>query len=218
LHLRKVVQSTGLIVLLTLAAAITAPLACAAPSAPLGVVMQSQKALLGNVYLADGTSLYDGDTISTQGKGSLRVRLGLSQLFLGENSSVTLRRSGNGISAVLSSGSARFSNAAGTPLEFKVLDAVIRGKQESAAGQVAVIDADRFQVGSTSGTLTVDVNGDVRPVEEGTAYEATLSPADPQMPQPTGRRRSILLWIVIGLVAAGTIIAIHHATMSPHKM
>ena len=217
--MRKVVQTTGLIVLLTLALAINAGSAFAAPTAPLGVVVAGQKALLGAVYVADGTSLFDGDTVSTQGKGSLRIRLGASQLFLGENSTLTLLRSERGVTAKLLGGTARFAGAIGAPIELLVLDARIRGKQDGAAGQVTMISQDEFQVGATSGALTVDVNGDVRTVDENTAYDATLSPApDSGLPPGAAKRRSLILWILIGLAAIGTVIAVMHATMSHSRM
>jgi hypothetical protein len=216
---RKVVQTTALILFSALALAINAGAAHAAPTAPLGVVVVGQKALLGGVYIADGTSLFDGDTVSTEGKGSLRIRLGASQLFLGENSALTLLRSERGVTAKLLGGTARFSGAAGAPIELMVLDARIRGKQDTAAGQVTMISNDEFQVGATSGSLTVDVEGDVRTVDENTAYDATLSPvADNGFPVGAGRRRSLILWILIGLAAVGTVIAITHATMSHSKM
>ena len=214
--MRKVVQTTALILFSTLALAINAGRVDAAPTTPLGVVVAGQKALLGAVYVADGTSLFDRDTVSTQGKGSLRIRLGSSQLFLGENSTVTLLRSDRGVTAKLLGGTARFSGVAGAPIELMVLDARIRGKQDGAAGQVTMISQDEFQVGATSGALTVDVNGDVRTVDENTAYDATLSPApDNGMPVGAGRRRSLILWLLIGLAAIGTVIAVVHATMSP---
>ena len=213
--MRKVVQTTALILFSTLALTINAARADAAPTTPLGVVVAGQKALLGAVYVADGTSLFDGDTVSTQGKGSLRIRLGASQLFLGENSTLTLLRSERGVTAKLLGGTARFSGAVGAPIELLVLDAKISGKQDGAAGQVTVISKDEFQVGATSGALTVDVNGDVRTVDENTAYDATLSPApDNGMPVGAGRRRSLILWMLIGLAAIGTVIAVVHATMS----
>lgn len=217
--MRKVVQTTALILFSVLALAINAGPVGAAPARPLGVVVVGQKALLGNVYIADGTSLFDGDTVSTQGKGSLRIRLGASQLFLGENSTLTLLRSERGVTAKLLGGTARFSGAVGAPIELLVLDARIRGKQDSAAGQVTIISQDEFQVGATSGALTVDVDGDVRTVDENTAYDATLSAVpDSGLPPGAGKRRSLILWILIGLVAIGTVIAVMHATMSHSRV
>jgi hypothetical protein len=216
---RKVVQTTALILFSALGLAINAGSTHAAPTSPLGVVVVGQKALLGGVYVADGTSLFDGDTVSTQGKGSLRIRLGASQLFLGENSTMLLLRSERGVTAKLLGGTARFSGAPGAPIELVVLDVRIRGKQDSAAGQVTMISKDEFQVGATSGSLTVDVDGDVRTVDENTAYDATLSPAaDNGLPVGAGRRRSLILWALIGLAAVGTVIAITHATMSHSKV
>ncbi|HET9400290.1 MAG TPA: hypothetical protein VFO34_05000 [Candidatus Acidoferrales bacterium] len=214
----KLVQTTGLILILLLGVAVTCSAATTGANAPLGVIVIGQKAMLGSVPIADGTSLFDGDTVSTQDQGSLRISLGAAQVWLGQNSALSLHKTATGVEARLETGMMRFSGAAGAPLEFRVLDALVRPKQPTAAGQLAVITPTEFQVGSTSGTLTVDVDGDVRTVEESTAYDATLSSADPQMPQVAGRRHFILLWVIISLIAFGTVFAILHARMSPSHM
>lgn len=216
--MRKVVQTTGLVLILLLAAGVTCAAGTTAANAPLGVVVIGQKAMLGSVPIASGTSLFDGDTVSTQDQGTLRISLGAAQVWLGQNSALSLHKTAAGIEARLETGMMRFSGAAGAPLQFRVLDALVQPKQPTAAGQLAVITPNEFQVGSTTGTLSVDVDGDVRTVEESTAYDATLSSADPQMPQVAGHRRFILLWVIISLIAFGTIFAILHARMSPSGM
>lgn len=217
--MRKLLEATALIALSVLGLASTASAGLTSRSAPVGVVVVGQKALLGSIPLTAGTSLFDGDTVSTQGQGALRIRLGAAQLWLGENSSLTLQRSSQGaISAKLRAGTLRFSGAAGSPLQFGVLSALIRGKQPESAGQLAVIGANEFQVGATSGALIVDVDGDIRTVEESTAYDATLSDANPQMPFPAGHHPVILVWLLISLVAFGTVFAVIHARMSPSNV
>lgn len=216
--LPKVIQTTGFILILLLGVAVTCSTGTAATNAPLGVVVIGQKAMLGSIPIANGTSLFDGDVVSTQDQGTLRISLGAAQVWLGQNSALSLHKTATGIEARLETGMMRFSGAVGAPLEFRVLDALIRPKQPTAAGQLAIITPNEFQVGSTSGTLSVDVDGDVRTVEESTAYDATLSSADPQMPQVAGRRRFLLLWVIISLIAFGTIFAILHARMSPSRM
>ena len=211
----KVVQTTGLILLSILSLAITTAATPATTSAPLGVVEVGQKALLGSVPIVNGTSLFDGDRVTTEGQGSLRIRLGAAQVWLGENSALSFHRVPGGVSAKLESGQLRFAAALGPRLEFSVLAAQIRGNQPNAAGQLAVMAPNEFQVGATSGSLTVDVDGDVRTVDESTAYDATIGNADPQMPQIAGHRSFILLWVLISLIAFGTIFAIVHAKMSP---
>ena len=118
----------------------------------------------------------------------------------------------------LGSGTMRYSGAAGASLEIHALGAIIRAGAAASSGQITVVGPNEFQVGVTTGSLTVNVDGDTRAVPEGTAYDATLdSPSDPQSPVPTAKRRRILYWIIIPLIAFGTIYPLIRATMSPWK-
>lgn len=215
--MRKVVQKTRLILFLALGAIGTGA-ATSAANPPLGIVVVGQHALIGAVPITAGTSLFDGDSVSTQARGSLQIRVGSSQILLGENASLALRRTDRTVAIDLQSGSMRFSGAAGTPIEIHALGAIIRSGAAGSSGQIVVLGPNEFQIGAISGSLTVNVNGDTRTVPEGAAYDATLdSPADPQAPVPTAKRRQILYWIIIPLIAFGTFYPVYRATMSPSK-
>lgn len=212
----KVVQKTRLVVISTLASSIIAPALIAAQNPPVGIVVLGQHAFVAGMSLGGGTSLYDGDSVSTQSKGSLQIRIGASQIVLGENANLSLHRAEHSVTADLGAGTIRFSCAAGAPLEIHALGAVIRGRAGVSAGQIAIVGPNEFQVGSLSGALIVSVDGDTRTIAEGNAYDATLdSPADPQAPIPTARRRRILYFVIIPLIAFATIYPLLRLTLSP---
>ena len=192
-------------------AALLALFVCAAPAGaagsksappsnvPLGVVVTSERAVVSQVPAQPGTSLYDGDALVTDAKGSLRVRLGNSQLLLGGNTVVRLRASPAQVQAVLEQGVLRFS-VVGQPLTLQALAAIIR-PQQSSSGEVLILGPKEFQIGSTKGNLDVDIDGDSRVVSEATAYDVTLVPADPDAsPQTTGAGRVKGIWILIALI------------------
>jgi hypothetical protein len=216
MNLQKALRNMGPIGLLTCVSALLAHAAQAVPNAPLGVVVSSQHAVLGSAYIADGSSLFDGDTISTQEKGSLGIRIGDASLAIGENSTLTLCRDRRAIRAVLISGKAQFLITAGSHVVIDALGATISARQDSASGVISVLSANEFQIGATHGSLNVDVYGDIRVVEEGKSYDGTFgAAADDQMPVATAKPRKILVWLIVLGVAAPTSISVYRATLSP---
>jgi hypothetical protein len=210
----------GPLVLLTGVSALLAPGAYALPSAPLGVVVLSQRALLGGIYIVDGTSLFDGDTVSTHEKGLLRIRIGESSLAIGENSILTLRRTQQEIRLVLLSGKAQFSIAAKSDVVMDALGAAVSARTDSASGIIAVVGANEFQIASTHGSLKIDVDGDVRTVTAGMNYDVKLSASpEPAIPVSRGKKLKIASWTIIAVIAGVTALAVQRATLSrshPH--
>ncbi|HET9401982.1 MAG TPA: hypothetical protein VFO34_13625 [Candidatus Acidoferrales bacterium] len=214
----EVIRTARAIAVSALGCLISASATGAAPKGPLGIVVAGQRATVGDVPVAASTSIYEGDSVATQQKGFLQIRLEAAQLLLSENGSASLHRADRGIYAELSAGTLRFSGTPGVPIEIRALGAVIRGSSDASAGQIVVVGPSEFRIGATMGSLTVNVDGDIRTVTEGTAYDAVLDSDDPQGPIPTAKRRRLLYWIIVPLILAGTIIPVIRATMSPSKM
>lgn len=202
-----------MIVALVVCFAFSANSALAAPkvSAPVGVVMLGQGAQVSQITAQNGTSLYVGDTLSTDATGSLRVRFGTSQLMLGPQTVVKLADSTHGVTAVLQHGIVRFS-AAGSPIELRALEAIVH-PQADASGEMMVVGPREFQIGSTKGNLTVDIDGANKIVAESTAYDVTLEPM-PADPQTQGGGKVKGLWILIGGILVLTGLALYAATLS----
>lgn len=215
--MRRLIQ---LFAILSVVAVLVVPTAFATPnSAPMGVVTGAQRAMVGQISAADGTNLYDGDTVATEATGAMRLRFGASQMVLTGGTVVTLNKSAAGVSATLVSGMVRFSSVPGSLLELHTLNVVeVRAKGDTAAtGQLSIVAPTAFQVGSTKGELAVSVNGIEHDVTEPSAFRVDLDDANAtpggQGPRPAGKSGGI--WIAVAAVAAGTTVAIILAFLSP---
>lgn len=197
--------------------------ALAGPNSSLGVVTGAERANVAQVAAVDGTSLYEGDIISTQPTGSIRLRLGQSQLVLAGNSTVMLHKTDSGVYATLLQGMVRFSSVPGSPIEVRALDSlVVRAKGDTAAiGQLSLVAPTVFEVGSSKGDLAVSIDGTDHVVTESTAYRVSLDDpngnGDPQRKKSPGRRAAFWIWFPVALVAGGTTIGLILAFMSPSK-
>ena len=183
-------------------------------TAPVGVVTAAQGAQVSQITARDGTTLYAGDTLATDAAGSLRVRFGASQLMLGPGTVVKLVDAIHGVAAVLQHGLVRFAES-GSPIELRVLAAIVR-PQEGAAGEVVIVGPSEFQIASTKGDLDVEIDGVIKTVGESTAYDVTLVPE----PDHANDKRVIkqkALWIPISIVALLTILAVTSSTLSRSK-
>ena len=92
-------------ILVVMAGLVAIP-AIANTSTPMGVVTSAQRSLVGHVSAIDGTSIYDGDTVSTEPNGALRLQFGGSQMVLTGNTVVSLNKTDAGVVATLVSGAA----------------------------------------------------------------------------------------------------------------
>jgi hypothetical protein len=209
--------------ILVVMAGLAAVPAIAGPSAPMGIVTSAQHAVIGHVSATDGTSIYDGDVVSTEATGALRLQFGGSQMVLTGNTVVSLSKTDAGVIATVMSGAVRFSSVPGSPLEVRTLKAVVihsKGDQ-AAVGQLSVTGPTSFQIGSTKGDLDVAVNGVEHVVEASTAYNVSLDGdnggSDKRKGSPAAAGKSGGIWIAVAAIAAGTAVAIWLAFRSPSR-
>lgn len=171
--LRKLSITLGTIVL---ALPLLAAPAFAKPDAPLGVVILGSRANVGLAAAATGASVYNGDTLSTDASGTLRVRFGGAQIMLGPGTTVDLHEQDGMVDVILRQGNVRFAGVPGSPIEVHVLQAMVRTRQsEAGTGQVAVLNSREFQVGSQKGDLDVNVNGENHVVSAPHAYDLKIN-------------------------------------------
>lgn len=208
--------------ILLMAASLAAVPAIAGPSAPMGVVTSAQRAVVGRVNAVDGTSLYDGDILSTEPTGALRLQFGGSQMVLTGGTQVSLNKTDAGVTATLLSGSIRFASVPGSLLEVRTLKAVVihSKSDQPAVGELSVTGPASFQIGSTKGALDVSVNGVDHTVDASTAYNVSLDGAadnggGQNSPRAAGTSGGI--WIAVAAIAAGTGVAIWLAFRSPSR-
>ncbi|MGA9883717.1 MAG: hypothetical protein WBQ34_08365 [Candidatus Acidiferrales bacterium] len=190
----------------------------------LGIVVSTDDALISNAVAAQGVDVYPGDTLSTQGGGSLRLAAGSSQLFLMSSTEATMLREGSAVRANMERGTIDFSGAPGQ-LEVETPLGVIRGSGNSRAyGQVALLSPTKIQVSAYEGELLVaGADGVPKSIAAGETYIANLDPAGgPTGPgiQGVGRPRKIN-WhrvaaaaIIVGGAGLATYFIYHETTES----
>jgi len=170
---RKLIVTLGAI---ALALPLLAAPAFAKPDAPLGVVMLGNRANVGLAAAASGTSVYNGDTLTTDASGTLRVRFGGAQIMLGPSTTVDLHEQDGMVDVILRQGNVRFAGMPGSPIEVHVLQALVRTNPNAAAtGQVAVVNSREFQVASEKGDFDCNVNGEDHVISAPHAYDLKIN-------------------------------------------
>ncbi len=200
------------------------PLLAATPhpaTAPLGVVLQADHAIVGTDVIATGATVYAGDTLETNESGTLRARLGGPQVYLRSNTAAQVQSLENGFSATLKHGTVVISSEASNTFELLADGATIRpaGAQQVVA-QVTLVNANELLLTSTRGALLVSMGDEVRTVEAGRSYRMEVE-SDTSGPGPQGSggplhtaRNHFLLLVMVGAGAA-TGIGIWRAMASP---
>lgn len=203
------------------------PLLAATPhpaTAPLGVVLQADHAIVGADVIAMGATVYAGDTLETNESGTLRARLGGPQVFLRPNTMAQVQSLQNGFSGTLKHGTVVVFSDASNTFELLADGATIRpaGAQPVVA-QVTLVNANELLLTSTRGALLVSMGDEVRTVEAGRSYRMEIeSDTNASGPGPQGSgggplhtaRNHFLLLVMIGAGAA-TSIGIWRAMASP---
>src|SRR6266852_3396503 len=190
------------------------------PSAPLGMVLQADRAQVGADVTSGGATIYDGDRLQTQVEGTMRAALGGPQLYLRHDTSAQVHVLPKGFSAELTAGTVVVSSTEGQTFQLVADGAMIRpvGTQPVVA-QVTRVSANELRLTSSHGALEVTMGDEVKTVESGASYrmEVEPDPSDPgpqgSGPSPTARNRFI--WIAIIGVSAGAAIGVWRALVSP---
>jgi hypothetical protein len=204
-----------------------------ASAGALGTVVASDRASVGGAGAAVGTTVFDGDKLSTADAGSIQLRAGAARFLLSASSIATVREDSGVPEATLLRGSATFSTANAKAFALNALTAVIRPKSDDPTiGQVTVLGEKQLLVECTKGALTITVDDDSRVIAEGSAYRIVLEPTaeeaqDQPPPQGAGAKgsgrpplmaaKSKFVWYATAAVAVVTILAIHEALESPDR-
>ena len=185
--------------------------AMAAPTSTVGMIAETQNALLSGAAAARGVDVYPGDTLTTQSDGSMRLAAGSSQLYLMSATEVTMTRDGSAIGAKMGRGTLDFSSAPGQ-FEVETALGVVRGDGDGRTfGQISILDPATIRVSAITGNLLVaGADGIARTIPAGETFEASFEPggsADAGPPvQGVGGHRKIRWRRVIGfaVILGGT--------------
>jgi hypothetical protein len=185
----------------------------------LGVVMQARRAYLGDAAASAGASVYDGDCLSTDAKGSLILRSGDSTIYLSNATRVVLRGITNDAKAAqteVGAGTVIFSMPSAATMVISAGGATIRPDTNGpTVGQITVIDPKSFQISARKGTLKVSYYDDSEVVPEGNSYRVELyrlddSPAATAVegkPRHANKRKRIALFLIAGGAVAAAVAA-----------
>ena len=187
----------------------------------LGVVIQSFGGHLGTAAATAGATIYDGDRLDTEEKGSLSLRAGTVQLALLANTTVVIKHDESGLTPTLERGSVVFRAESGG---LRLSAADVRVRPQSSAPTVGQLTLETCSVLVTSRVQALEVAAgtETKIVEEGKSYRVLLlggscaaNFTSHRPPLASGRSR----FLVVSLIGTGAamIPILHEALESPDR-
>jgi hypothetical protein len=156
----------------------------AANEKPLGLITQAQAAHLGNAAVVIGTSVYTGDTLTTDEGGTVRMRVGGSQFYLLASSSATLSANSSAVNASVDRGTVGFSSNGVDQLALEIPEGILRAANAKPAyGQVTILSPLEVIISAYRGTLVLDNDGELHEIPEGKSYRVTMDLEPASEPQ-----------------------------------
>jgi hypothetical protein len=197
--------------------------------APLGIVVTADHAHVGQSPADVGTTIYGGDSLSTEAQGNVQVRAGAARLLLLNSTTAVVNDNDGAHSAKLIQGTAIFSTGNSRAFTLFASRAAISAQTDGPTiGQVEYVSEKELIVFAKRGDLRVTVDDESQVIQEGTAYRVLLDPEVAQEPAGAGTKnqgpmggppiragRSHFMLIMIAAIAAGTTFAAIVAYESP---
>lgn len=178
----------------------------AASAKPLGMVVIAEKAHVDSANAAIGSDVFPGDVLSTDMGGSLRMKVGASQVYLLSSSAATLVPGENKVQAKITQGTLGFSTSSPEQLEIATPLGIIRGEDSQRVfAQVAVMSPTKIQISVYEGSLlAIAPNGDKNTINQGETLEGTIASPEPGggAQTQTGVGSSGINWKHVAFVAA----------------
>lgn len=194
----------------------------------LGVVTHAEHAHLGQAEASVGTTIYDGDNVSTDLGGTLVVSARAVTLELAPKSSLTLQRRfplAGDVAAELTAGRLVFSAAQNASVAVIANDASIRPAANApAVAYVQLINKRELRILVRRGAVEFTYQGESAVIPEGKAYRVLLDPSDKELVSSSDSRdsktapvkhRPKFLFLAIALSLAITLPLLIHAFESP---
>jgi hypothetical protein len=152
---------------------------------PLGMVTHAERAHVGEAAASAGSTVFDGDQLSTEVGGALRITGPSLRLQLDAQSILTLRRpadTGDGVEADLASGTLVFSAARNGSITVVADDAMIRPAATAAAlAHIRVVNLKELRIYAQRGALEFSYHGESEVIPEGAAYRVLLDPSEKEL-------------------------------------
>ena len=176
-----------------------------------GVVVQANHASLDAQEVAQGTTVYDGDRLSTDADGTLRVLVGEAMVDLRQQSSARVRdasrSAGRDFAVELESGVATLSVTAADGGEIVACGAHVRPvAQQRGVVRVQVVGPRELLVYAHHGAAEVAYRSEKETIPEGKTYRVLLNPGDDErsgtIARAPGRSKKTLLLVALSAGAA----------------
>jgi len=194
--------------------------------AALGVVSHADRAHIGEAPASSGTTVYDGDRLSTEADGVLRLNAGTTAFHLASQTSLTVRLtcSGQETQVELDIGTLVFSSSKPPAIAVRANDAWIRSASNApTVAHIRIVNPKELRMSAQRGSLQFSYEGETAVIPEGVTYQVLLDPDDDSArassatqdnKKPAKPRRAFLL-ILIGAAAGIGIPILAHAFESP---
>lgn len=201
-----------------------------ADTTPLGMTSHAERAHVGEAAASEGSTIYEGDRLSTEPGGVLRINSPALTLQLDGQSTLVLRRPASPegeITAELASGTLVFFASRAGNIVVVADDAMIRPMQNiPAIAHIRVVNRRELRIYAKRGALEFSYHGQSDTISEGAAYRVLLDPSEAQArvmseSDPAGKKPAkhhptfVMLSIGIGTAAAVAIPVLMHMFESP---
>ena len=189
-----------------------------ASSNPLGTIAAGRDVTVAGTAAANGSTLYNGDTLSVLPNGNLSMILaGGARARLAGNSEARLSRTGSAISLELFRGKAEFTSNGNSPVEGRIADATFRPENPSSTSVAFMtLDSSNHTVlyaDKGAWIVTTAHDGHSMILQPGTHIEGVLGavPVQNQTPdtvqgqqQQKKKRKWGVIWIGTGIIGTAT--------------
>src|SRR5258708_229011 len=148
---------------------------------PLGTVTHADHAYLGLAAASVGSTIYEGDRLSTVDGGAMRISGSGLILQLDTRSSVTLRRTAPAgtVQAELGLGTLIFSVAQGSVIPVLADEALLRpASVASTMAHIRVVSPKELRIYAQRGALDFSYHGESAVIAQGSAYRVLLDPSE----------------------------------------
>lgn len=151
-------------------------------TSPLGIVTHAERAHVGEATASEGSTIYEGERLSTEPGGVMRSTSHALILQLEPQSIVTLRRAAlpqTNLVAELASGTLVFSTAATGNIVVVTNDALIRpAKNLPCIVHIRIVSRRELRIDVKRGAVEFSYHGDAETIREGASYRVLLDPSD----------------------------------------
>jgi hypothetical protein len=190
--------------------------------AAVGVVSHADRAHIGEAAASSGTTVYDGDRLSTEADGVLRLNAGTTAFHLAPQTSLAVRLtdSGQSTQVELAAGTLVFSSANAPAVAVRANNAWIRPASNApTVAHIRIVNRKELRISAQRGSLRFSYEGESAVIPEGVAYRVLLDPQDnPASPsarsQPVGKsgkiRKSFLFIAIAAAAAVAAILEMPH--------